>query len=125
MAARRRNHLFLGGRDHRVQVFGFVLEYLDELDQAAIAHVERAVAFEHPRVAFRILVQLGDILRTDQHRGVLVVRIHGRHYANPHPIALGEAQRFDRKLLVTQAEFLFEAIAAYRAQVAFDMRATG
>ena len=106
-----------------MQVLGLVLEHLDELDDAAIADVERAVKLEHPRVALRVLVELRNILRSNQHRGVLVIRIDRRHYPHAHPIALREAARFDGEFFVALAEFLFEAIAAYRAQVAFDMHA--
>jgi len=58
-----------------VEVLGLVLENFDELDDSAVADVERAVEFEYARVALGILVQLRDVFRADEHRSVLVVRI--------------------------------------------------
>src|SRR5208337_2429528 len=123
VASRRGNHFLLRCRDHRVQVLGLVLENFDELDDSAVADVERAVEFEHARVALGVLVELRDILRANQHRGVLVVRIHRRHHAYPHAVALGEVARDYRKFLVAVVELGLQAVAADRAEVALDMHA--
>ena len=56
-----------------MEVFGLVLEDFDELDHAAIADIERAIEFQHARVAFGILIEFRDVFRADQDRGVLVV----------------------------------------------------
>ena len=62
MTSRRRNKLLLRGRDHGVQVLSLVLEDLDEFHDAAVADVKGAVEFEHPRVSFRIEIELGNVL---------------------------------------------------------------
>ena len=54
MAAWRRHDLFLGRRDHAVEIFDLVLENLDEFHHAAVADVERAVQLQDARIAFRI-----------------------------------------------------------------------
>ena len=123
VAAGRRHELLLGRRDHGVEVFGLVLEHLDELDHAAVADVERAVQLEHARIALGEAIELGDVLRADQHRGVLVVRVDRRHHADAAAAALGERHGADRHLLVAPAELLHQAIAADRAQVALDLGA--
>src|SRR5271155_1444864 len=123
VAAGRGNNFLLRRRDHRVQVFGFVLENFDELDDTAVADVERAVEFEHARVALGVLIELRDVFRSNQHRGVLVIRIDRRHYADADAIALGEVARRDRKFFVAIVELGLEAIAADGAEVALDMHA--
>src|SRR5581483_10622846 len=123
VAAGRRDYLFLGRRDHRMQVLGLVLEDLDKLDYAAVADVERAVELEHPRIAFGVLVELRDVLRADQHRGVLVVGIHRRDDADAHAVALGEVAGFDRDFLVALSELLLEPVATDRAEAALDVHA--
>src|SRR5258706_10615455 len=64
--------------DHRVQIFRFVLEHLDELSDAAVADVERAVEVKRSSVAFGESIELRDVDRTDENRCVLVVRIDRR-----------------------------------------------
>jgi hypothetical protein len=66
VAARRGDDLLLRRRDHGVEVLGLVLEDLDELDDAAVADVERAVQVEHARVALAVDVELRDVLAADQ-----------------------------------------------------------
>ncbi len=106
-----------------MQVLGLVLENFDELDDAAVADVERAVEFEHARVALGVLVELGDVFRSDQHRSVLVVRIDRGHHADADAVALGEAAGDDRNFLVAVVELGLEPIAADRAEVALDVHA--
>ena len=106
-----------------MQVFGLVLEHLDELDHAAVADVESAIELEHPRVALGEAVELGDVLRADQDRGVLVVGIDRRHDADAAPAALGEVDGADRHLLVAAAELIHQAVAADRAEIALDLDA--
>ena len=91
---------FLRGRDDRVQILDLVLKNLDELDQATIAHVERAVEAKNPWVILRVLVYLGDVHAPDQNRGVLVVRVDGRDGRDPDTVALGERDKPDGKTLV-------------------------
>ncbi len=44
--------LFLRRRDHGMQIFSLVLEYLNELNHAAVALVEGAAQIQNARVAF-------------------------------------------------------------------------
>ena len=123
VAAGGRDHLLLRGGDHRVQVLGLVLEDLDELDDAAIADVERAVQVEHARIAFGVDVELGDVLRADQYGGVLVVGIDRRDDADADAVALRERLGDHRHFLVAAAELLLQPVAAHRAEIALDVHA--
>ena len=123
VAARRRHELLLRRGDHGVEILGLVLEDLDELDHAAVADVEGAVELEHARVALAVAVELGDVLRADQHRGVLVVRVDRRHHADAAPGPLAERHRLDGHGLVAVVELGQEAVAADRAEVALDPHA--
>ena len=67
MTSRRRNDLLLGGRDHAVEIFDFVFEYLDELNEAAIADIQRAIELKDARIAFRIEIQFRNIFAADEH----------------------------------------------------------
>ena len=115
-----RDELFLRCGDDGVQVLDLVLEDLDELDHAAVAHVEGAVQLEHPGIAFGIAVELGDILRADQHRGILVVGIDRGHDGQAAARRLGIGDGLDRHFLVTVAEFRLEPKVTDRAEIAFD-----
>ena len=46
VSTRCRNELFLGSGNHGVQVFHFILEYLDKLHHTPITHVERSAKVE-------------------------------------------------------------------------------
>jgi hypothetical protein len=85
-----------------VQVLGLVLEDLDELDDAAVAHVEGAVQVEDARVALAEDVELRDVLAADQDRRVLVIGIDRWHDADADAVALGEIARHDGELFVTR-----------------------
>src|SRR4029079_3972517 len=98
-------------------------EDLDELGHAAVADVERAVQVEHARVTFRIDVELRDVLAAARDRGVRVVRVDRRHDADADAVPLREHARDDRHLFVVPAELVFQAEAAHRAEVAFDVGA--
>jgi hypothetical protein len=83
-------------------------------------NVERAVEVEHPRVALGVAVELGDVLRADQHRGVLVVWVDRRHHGDATAFLFREMHRDDRQVLVAAAEVVLQPEAADRAQVALD-----
>src|SRR5690348_8282122 len=90
VTTRSRHHLLLSRGNHRVQVFGLVLEHLNEFDQATVADVQRAVKFEHSGVALRVLVEFGDVLGADEYGSILVVWIDRRHHADTYAIAFRE-----------------------------------
>ena len=119
----RRHDFFLGRGDHAVEIFDLVFKYFDELDQPAVADVERAVQFQDPRIAFGIKIQFGNIFAADQHRGVLIVGVDRRHHADADPRAFGKLHRADRKFLVLAGILLNEFVAAHRAEVALDVHA--
>src|SRR6266404_6202679 len=123
VASRGRDDLLLRRGDHRVQVLGLVLEDLDELDDATVADVQRAVQIEHAGVALRVLVELRDVLAADQDRRVLVVRVDRRYDADADAVALREDARHDRHLFVPATELLLQSVPADRAEVALDVRA--
>src|SRR5262245_11417925 len=123
VTAGRGNDLLLRRGDHGVEVLGLVLEDLDELDDAAVADVQRAVQVEDAGITLAVEVELRDVLAPDQHGGVLVVRVDGRHDADADAVALGELARDDRELLVARAELLLQAEAAHRAEVALEVDA--
>ena len=119
----RRHDFLLGRGDHAVQVFDLVFEYLDKLNQAAVADVERAVQLQNSRIAFGVEIEFGNIFAADQHRGVLVVGVHRRHDADADPRALGKFNRVDRELFVFAVVLMLQFVAAHRTQVAFDVHA--
>ena len=121
VAARRRDELLLRGGDHGVQILGLVLEDLDELRHAAVADVEGPVEVQRAGVALRVGVELGDVDRADQDRGVLVVGIDRRDHADPAPFVAREGHREHRYALVVPVEFLLQPEPAHRAQLPFDM----
>src|SRR5262249_50861067 len=115
--------LLLRRRDHGVQVFRLVLEDLDELAGATVADVEGAVQLEYARIALAVEVELGDVLAADQDGRVLVVRIDRRDDADTDAVSLGEGAGDHGDFFVAEPEFLLEAEAAHRAEVAFDVDA--
>ncbi len=56
MTPRRRHNFLLGRGDHAVEIFNLVFEDFDELDNAAIADVERAIELQDARIAFGVEV---------------------------------------------------------------------
>ena len=52
--------------DHSVEIFGFVLEYLDKLNHASIAYIKGTIELENARVTLGEAVKFRNILRTDQ-----------------------------------------------------------
>src|SRR5581483_8594467 len=123
VAPGRRDDLLLRRGDHRVQVLGLVLEDLDELDDAAVADVERAVQVQDARVAFRVDVELRDVLAAYQDRRVLVVRVDRRDDADADAVPLREVLELDREVLVAAAELVVEAPARDGRHVALDVHA--
>ena len=59
--------LFLGHRDHGMQVLRFVLKYFDELHHTAVTNIESAVEIKHPWIALGVHVQLRYILGTNEY----------------------------------------------------------
>src|SRR4030095_11671522 len=123
MPTRGRDHLFLGRRDHAVQILDLVLEDLDELHDTAIADVQCPIKFQYPRIPLRVKVQLGNVLTADQDRGILVVGIDWRNNADADPRSLGKLHCANRKLLILAAEFFSQPKTANRAEISLHVNA--
>src|SRR5688572_22727251 len=95
-----RHNFLLSRGDHAVKIFDFILEHFYELDHSSVADVQSAIELENPRVAFRIKVQLGDVLAANEHRSVLVIWINRRDNADADTRALGKLDSRYRKLFV-------------------------
>ncbi len=123
MPAGCRDHLLLCRRDHGVEILGLVLEDLDELHHASIADVEGAVQLQHPRITLGKAVELADVLRADQDRGVLVVGIDRRDDTDALTGPDREGHRADRHLLVLTGELVHQAVPGDRINVSLDPHA--
>jgi hypothetical protein len=83
----------------------------------------KAPELQHAGVALGEAVELGDVLGTDQHGGVLVVGVDRRHHADAAPCPDREGHGLDRHPLVLAVVLGEQAVAGDRVDVALDLHA--
>ena len=129
----RLDRVLLGGAQEVVEEGHVQLQHLDELEQAAVRHVELAVEVEGPRV--RVRAVLGDLAVVDVPRQlgrVLVLLVLGLEGADPQPVALRQHHPLHAHALGHLPPVALEAahqdavvVAAHRIELALDRQAVG